>query len=454
MLDLLRKYVLRPLASLRLTVILFALAIGLVLFGTLAQVDAGNWTVIKHYFRNYGFVWVPFQIFFPRTMHVAGGFPYPGGWLLGILLMVNLLAAHSIRFQFTWKDAILLPAFALGYVLLWIWQEKPPDSPLASLTFLGGSACMVLSMALLVALHGKRGGIILIHLGLIVMMVSEWITGVSAVEGRMSIETGKSSNQVIYPRDSELAIVDRSRPDLDDVVVVPSRFLRAGEVIRNELLPFEVETIRYLENSTLVKPVPDQRNPATQGAGLHRMAVEQPETAGTDSEQRVEMPSAYVTLRQKGTGQVLGTFLVSAALNPQWIQANDKPYEIALRFKETYRPFRLHLLEFIHENYEGSETPKNFTSKVQLRDPERGEDRQVVISMNEPLRYRGETFYQADWLRDGQRDLGTILQVVSNPGWLMPYISCVMVGLGLLLHFSMHLVQFLIKFVRAGRATL
>ena len=32
-----------------------------------------------------------------------------------------------------------------------------------------------------------------------------------------------------------------------------------------------------------------------------------------------------------------------------------------------------------------------------------------------------------------------VLQVVENPGWLLPYLSCVLVAAGLLLHFAMRL---------------
>src|SRR5690242_6852978 len=87
-------------ASLRITVILFALSILLVLFGTLAQVDLSVFAAVKSYFRAL-YVWVPFQLFFPRSdeYDIYGGFPFPGGWLLGGLLLINLLAAHAIRFK-------------------------------------------------------------------------------------------------------------------------------------------------------------------------------------------------------------------------------------------------------------------------------------------------------------------------------------------------------------------
>jgi hypothetical protein len=184
-------------------------------------------------------------------------------------------------------------------------------------------------------------------------------------------------------------------------------------------------------------------NPATAGLGTtHFLAAELPEVSGVD-DQKVDLPSAYVTLTERSTGSPLGTYLVSLHLlgeQPQTVTAGGKSYEINLRFQRTYKPFTIHLLEFRHDKFLGTETAKNFSSKIRLIDPERKEDREVVISMNDPLRYRGETFYQASFLKG---DRGTVLQVVQNPGWWMPYISCAVVTIGMLIHFCMHLVGFL-----------
>jgi uncharacterized membrane protein len=56
--------------------------------------------------------------------------------------------------------------------------------------------------------------------------------------------------------------------------------------------------------------------------------------------------------------------------------------------------------------------------------------------MNQPLRYDGKAFYQASF---GKADTLSVLQVVENPGWLLPYISCVVVSVGLLWHFGLTL---------------
>src|SRR5437016_4723271 len=156
------KKVLTPLASLRLTVVMFVLAIALVFMGTLAQVDEGIFTVLTKYFRT-GIAWIPFQalVRFGQVFmgvspqaQVSGSFPFPGGWLIGGVLLVNLLAAHAVRFKLTWK----------------------------------------------------RSGILLIHAGIVLMMLGELITGLFALEGRMPIPENWTVNFVEDHRALELAV--------------------------------------------------------------------------------------------------------------------------------------------------------------------------------------------------------------------------------------------------------
>jgi len=107
-------------------------------------------------------------------------------------------------------------------------------------------------------------------------------------------------------------------------------------------------------------------------------------------------------------------------------------FSLALSQARRYLPFSLTLRDFRRELYPGTEIPKSFSSLVRLRHPERFEDRDVLISMNNPLRYGGKAFFQASF---GKEETLSVLQVVSNPGWLMPYLACALVGLGLAAHF-------------------
>ena len=90
----------------------------------------------------------------------------------------------------------------------------------------------------------------------------------------------------------------------------------------------------------------------------------------------------------------------------------------------------------------GTAKAKNYSSDVHVYDEAGNLVRQQRISMNDPLRYNGETFYQSSF---DKTEKTTILQVVKNPGWLLPYISVIVVGLGLVLHFGIYLIQFLLR---------
>jgi len=392
---------LKAVASLRLTVVLFALALVLVFLGTLAQVDLSTWAATTRYFRSL-LVWVPFQVFvrFGQTFFgvdkdlvVNGAFPYPGGWALGALLLINLLAAHAVRFKLSWK----------------------------------------------------RSGILLIHAGLIVMMLGELVTGLFAVEGNLTIHQGESSNFLEHRDASELAVIsqadDKSK---DDVVIVPGAKLRNRKEISDKLLPFDIAVKKFLPNSALLekKAPAGPENPADRGEGMDTVAVERAPGTGVDKEARFDVPSAYLTFTDKGSGKVLGTWLMSAYLGPQQLEVDGKTYDIVLRFKRTYKPYTMHLKKVTAKMYPGTDIPKDYSSLVQLVDPEEGEDRTVLIYMNQPLRYwyRGETFYQSS-VADNVTT--TVLQVVRNPGWMMPYVSCCVVALGMLIHFGLSLHTFL-----------
>ncbi|HEY4988396.1 MAG TPA: ResB protein required for cytochrome C biosynthesis, partial [Opitutaceae bacterium] len=90
--------------------------------------------------------------------------------------------------------------------------------------------------------------------------------------------------------------------------------------------------------------------------------------------------------------------------------------------------------------YPGTNIDKNFSSRVRINSPEGGAGREVLIYMNNPLRYAGLTYYQASFLPG---DHTSILQVVRNPSWLVPYIACASIALGLVIQFVIHLAGFM-----------
>jgi hypothetical protein len=177
-------------------------------------------------------------------------------------------------------------------------------------------------------------------------------------------------------------------------------------------------------------------SPATMGIGLQVAVTPLPLTYKQDER---NWPAAFVELI--GPDGSLGTWLVSPQLGAsQTFDFGGRSWRIGLRFARDYKPFSMTLLKVTHDVYVGTDIPKNFVSRVRITTSDGREDREVQIYMNNPLRYAGLTFYQQQM---GAEE--SVLQVVHNPSWLVPYISCAMITLGLIVQFCLHLFGFFRK---------
>ena len=71
-------------------------------------------------------------------------------------------------------------------------------------------------------------GIILIHLGVILLLLGEGLTSALAVESQMPIDEGSYANFSQDIRESELAVIDPSASDHDNVIVISDQRLKQG----------------------------------------------------------------------------------------------------------------------------------------------------------------------------------------------------------------------------------
>jgi len=369
------------LTSLKLTILCLAAAMILIFAGTLAQVHLGTHTAQQRYFQSL-FVWWPAE---------SHGFKipvFPGGHLIGGVLLVNLIAAHAKRFR-------------------WAWRKL---------------------------------GIHLTHAGLIVMLAGGLFTDLFAVESHMQLARGETKNYSEDGQATELAVIDLSDSEFDQVTAIPDTLLRRNRMIDYWSLPFRIVVKNYFQNSRLKMLSEAESNAqpvADQGPGAMIAVEPAPPATGVDER---DVTSAAIEIIPKQTGNSLGTWLVSDALGAaQTFSCDGRTWMITLRPARYYKPYSVTLQKFTHARYAGTDIPKDFSSRVTLIDPERSVNRDVLIYMNHPLRYRGETFYQAGFQKD---DSATILQVVHNPSFIAPYVACVIVAAGLLVQFGYHLLGF------------
>ena len=370
-------------SSLELAIACLVLGLVLVFIGTLAQVHLGIHGAVDVYFYSLFLYW---QI--PGT---EISIPYmPGGYLIGVVLFINLVTALFTRFKYSWN----------------------------------------------------KSGILLSHFGVITLLLGELVSSMMQVDSSMVIDEGGTANYSEDRHVSELAIIDHSHSDeTDRVYAFPQEMLRTNQEVRHEELPFTISINRFMANATIQRRdgnAPPEALIANKGIGLQVYAEEIPKTGKMDD---INRSTAILTLFDK-EGTVIGTWLASLGFPTQEFEIGGKSYSLEVRRKRYYYPFEIELKDFSHDRYLGTNIPMNFSSLVELRNPERGEEREFLIYMNHPLRYSGLTFFQSGFANE---DTTTILQVVSNPGRHLPYISCLLIFVGLTMQFGIGLFSFITK---------
>jgi hypothetical protein len=452
--------------SLKLTVTLLALSMVLVFAGTLAQVDKGIWTVVDQYFRCF-IAWIDLPVFFPRTWDIPNlKLPFPGGFLIGWLMVVNLITVHWASFKIQARGGRLIGGLVLLLLgvlvtcgVMFGWGTAPVANDQSDAfwrVFLrlgrGTLAAVVLYLAC-VALYRKRAGMVLLHAGILFLMVGEFITALYAVEATMTIKEGETVNYVDHSQQIELAFIDQSDPAFDRVVVIPERKLKAGAVVAQPDLPFDVRVNKLMANSTqprALETIPEAMKASYpkdyEGYGSRLYVAEAPENSGASGGRNA--PAIDIDLLDRATGKSIGRYVLSLWFYPNFVNrswdmpqtvvADGKTLTAYLRSRREYlatpdgNPFSIKLLDFVHEKYEGTQMPKDFASQIVLVNQNENVERELRIWMNNPLRYARRTFYQSGYLPG---DGGTVLQVVRNDSWMIPYLACMIVFTGMAAQF-------------------
>ena len=302
------KFVIRFFTSLRLTVVLLAFAILLVFIGTLAQVDEGLYNAQARYFRQ----WLIFGI---NLLGHKIPLILPGGYLIGTMLLVNLLAAHIYRFQFT----------------------------------------------------VKKLGIQIAHAGVILLLVGQLATDMFAHESQIRFAEGETKTYAESSQNYELAFTVDAGADAEQVITIPQSLLVPGREIQDSHLPFTIRVRNFEKNSgaEFRAPMVVTGPPVTtNGVAVNFDFQPQPEVKTMDDK---NVPTALIEivgpngslgnwvvsgwtgdaamvdgLRQDYTRQVgpeMARQIMSNLLTPQSVAVGGKKFTFALRPERIYLPF-------------------------------------------------------------------------------------------------------------------
>ena len=345
--------ILRKIGAIQWTILLLFKLFFLILFATFAQVDLGIFEANKKYFTS----WI---IYLDNTSIPI----YLGGYTIGLLLVINLIASHTVKIKST----------------------------------------------------KAKLGIFLIHFGLVLLIIGSGLTSWLGKEMNMSIKEGATKYYAEFPTQFELVFINTQTKEHDIIYNIDLSTVKDTVTFKGHQI-----TIHHRYPNAML----NQRgiiNKKYSQLGQTFKLISMPKTYKM-SERNV--PGIDISIRNNNNNENRFILWGGSSIYQEYT-FNNIPYLIKLRAKRHYFPFGIHLKDFIQKKYQATNTPESFTSKVAIMANKT--QTPFNISMNSPLRHKGYTFFQASFTTD---ETETVLQVVKNPSWLIPYISSLLITIGL-----------------------
>lgn len=371
--------------------------------------------------------------------------------------LLMLASPNVMFFSLIWLMVIVIVGtVAQKYVGLYQAQHAFFSSPFfwwGPIPFPGGLFVMsIIFWCLLVKLifaskwNIQNAGVIVTHIGGLLILVGGLLTVLSSSEGSMQIYEGETSNFITDYHARELAVYDEATNT--KIMAVPLETLSAGTKVVVKETPLVIDIITACRNC---EPIERNISPGSPSLDEYKGRSKNFSLKAAALSKEDEQNRAGIEFRVSGAAKDDNGiyFSVDFIEEAPSVKVGDKSYRIALQRRHTYLPFNIKLIKFDKQLHPGTEIARSYRSDIILKDG--GTEWKSVIQMNEPLRYKGYTFYQSSFIDEGEKK-ATILAVVKNAGRWFPYLSGAVIGIGLILHMIMRLPK-LIRGIMEGRET-
>ncbi len=276
-------------------------------------------------------------------------------------------------------------------------------------------------------------GIALTHLGILILLLGGAITHHFAELTQLTLLEGETSSVSSAYNDWEIAAW-KQEGDTRDVWAMDADSLKAGDVVDFPALNLEIEVESFFQNAKAFQS-------AALGDVKNRMGITSLEPVPLEKEPERNIAGGVFAVRQTNVSseRPRRLLLYGEDISEQPFKINGDDYVFALRHRRHVLPVTVTLLDFQREMHPGTELARSFSSRVAVASD--GGERNLTLSMNKPLRYRGYTVYQASYseLPNGQQS--STFAVAKNYGRLIPYIATSIVVLGMIVHFVAMLVS-------------
>ncbi len=338
-------------------------------------------------------------------------------WLMVLLILGTLAQANIGLYQAQVKY--------FSSAILWLGPLPTPGgaTTLALLT-LGLSLKLLLRPWRL-----RQAGSLMAHLSVWLLLVGGAFSAFTTTEGYLRIAEGGQSNILNSYHTPELAVIDAAGSTLlryDVGALRPGARLGVGA---EQLL---VE--QYFPNSALRERPTPVEDGLTIGA---RRFLDFTAKAAEKDDERNRPTLLFTKLNTAGEATAKLVLFQGQPI-PQPVAFPGHPSaSLVLRPAQIALPFMVQLSHFANEYYPGTTIARHYASAVTVISPQSG-SWPATIQMNAPLRYQGYTLYQASFVMPEQAGPEeSILAVVQNQGYLIPYAAGILLCVGLLLHLGL-----------------
>ncbi len=308
--------------------------------------------------------------YFSSYFYMLGFIPLPGGLTLISILFINLLAKFLFKSDWSWAKA----------------------------------------------------GTIVTHFGVLVLILGGAITYFTSKDGYLMVGEGESSN-IIEDYHQRMMVV-REGDNL--IYQLPFEQVKNGMEISPADGKFLITINKSCFNCGITRRPEGEQEGWTVPGKFMRLDPKSPNPQDEKNMTGIEFSISGAGADMNGKYLTFDKFP-----KPPQIEVASTNYTISIERQKRELPFTISLKSFKQELHPGTDVARAYQSTITVTDGDTSWP--AVIQMNEPLRYRGYTMYQSSFDVSGAKPY-TILTVVENKGRIYPYISTLIVALGLILH--------------------
>ena len=362
-------------ASYKLSCALFLLLLLLTYLGTLYQVEHGLYQSQQKYFESMFLIHWAYGIF---------PVPLPGGYLLLIIVFINMFWGAVTRFRLRWSKV----------------------------------------------------GFMLMHVGILVLLVGAYVSYVYSINARLILYEGETSHEVENSYAWEIGLSELvSQGEATEYIIHQDDFenlrRRRSRQFSFAQLPFTLELKNFTPNAIITRGGAE----APDGELL---------ALPLEKENQRNLAAIHATLIDNMDGTEHHGVVWAGSQGPTALNAGGNSWNISLRRQRIQLPFAIRLDRFTNKVHPGTNTPSEFISDItKIED---GISQRFRINMNEPFRHLGYTFYQSSWGQQGSgmnTRTYSVLSVVKNPADKVPLYACLITTVGLVMYYLRKLTAYL-----------